>query len=345
MPNAGAQGYYRWALSSQDVKALLAAQPQLSLPEQVSLASNLLAAMRAGALSAEEAMVALAQLARSPDRPVLETVLSAFAAVEHDLLDDKTLVTYRAKLISLLEPTYRELGLLPRASAGAEVQDPATAVEQGLKRAVVVRSLALSARDPALSSELAKFGRAELGVGTAPPGALQNDLRDEAISCALREDPKKLLETAIARLLASEDAQERARLLSAISTLEEPTVSSRILDLALEPRLRTNERLSPLFGQAARRQTHETASRWLEQHFDTFVAQLNSNMRPRLFALLGYACAAPDIERERAFLEPHLSQVPGADHEFALALESAQLCEAFRARQSDSARAYFAPQR
>jgi alanyl aminopeptidase len=333
MPNAGAQGYYRWALTSDDVKALLGALPQLTLPERVSFASNLLAAMRSGSLPADEALSALANLARSPERHVLEAVLSAFSVVEDELLSAKTLPAYRSKLTALLEPAYRELGLL--------VTDSGNDAELGLKRAAVVRALGLSARDPAVTAPLAKFGRAELAVAPAPPGTLPTDLRDEALSVALREDPKQLLEPAIVRLLASEDAQERARLLNAISSLDDPAYTQRVCDLALEPRLRTNERMGPVFGQVGQPSTRKAAVGWLQQHFDAYLAQLNINARPRVFAVIGNACEHGEIEQEKAFLEPRVPGVPGALHEFALGLESARLCEAFRARQSASAQAFF----
>ncbi|MFT3924816.1 MAG: M1 family metallopeptidase [Myxococcales bacterium] len=333
MPNAGAQGYYRWSLSAGDVKSLLAAVPQLTLAEQVSFASNVLAAMQAGALPADQGLAALSSLASSSERPVLEAVLSALSTVEHELLDEKTLPAYRAKLIVLLGPAYRELGLF--------ATDGGSDVELGLKRALVVRALALSARDPAVSAPLAKFGRAELGVTPAPPGTLPTDLRDEALTAALREDPKKLLEPAIARLLASEDSQERSRLMSAIAGLDDPAYTPRVLDLSLDPRLRTNERLAPLYGQAGQVRTHAKALDWLTAHFDAFVAQLNSNAKPHVFGVLANACQAADIEREAAFLEPRAASIPGAPHEFALALESAKLCEAFRSRQADSARQFF----
>lgn len=334
MPNAGAQGYYRWALSSKDVKALMAALPQLTLSERVSFASNLLAAMRAGALPAEEALAALTDLARSPERQVLEAVLAAFSAVEDELLDEKTLPAYRAKLAALLQPIYRQLGLFA-IDGGADA-------ELGLKRATVVRALGLSARDAALGAQLAKFGRAELGLGEAPPGVLPTELRSVALGVALRDDPKQLLEPAIARLLVSEDAQERTRILSAIGSLDDPAYSPRVLSLGLEPRLRTNERLGPLFGQAGQMRTHQAAVDWLTQHFDTYLAQLNINARPRVFGVLARACQADEIGREEAFFRPRAEAVPGAPHEFALALESAKLCEAFRVRQGASAQRFFA---
>jgi alanyl aminopeptidase len=379
MPNAGAQGYYRWSLSPERQAALLAALPQLGAAEQISFASAVLASMRAGTTPADLGLAALeklalhaqgrgpAEAARGPararseeagsTRQVLEAALSAFAVVEDDLLGEASLPAYRAKLAALLAPTYRRLGLL--ASPGEDM-------DRALERALVVRTLALSARDPALDAQLAEFGRAELGLGPArephetargsarephetargsareqTKGTLANELRDEALTVALRADPRALLEPAIARLLASEDAQERSRLLSAVVALDDPASAARVLALGLEPRLRTNERLSPLYGQAGQPPTRASALSWLEQNFEPFLAQLGGNARPHVFGVLGQLCTASEIASARAFFAPRAEAVPGAGREFALALESAALCQAFRGAQADAARRYF----
>jgi alanyl aminopeptidase len=332
MPNAGAVGYYRWFLQEGELKALLAAASSLTSAERVSFASNLLAAMRAGALPVEQALPALSQLAALPERQVLEAVLGAYGVVDRDLLDDATRPAYQAQVAALVQPTFQKLGLLA-SDGGADV-------EQGLKRAVVVQALALTARDKAVIAQLAKFGRAELGQGPAPAGVLAADLRDEALTVALRDDPK-LLEPAIARLLASEDAQERSRLLSAITSLDHPASSERVLNLALEPRLRTNERLAPLFGQAAQPPNRKQALAWLDRNYDALQATLNINARSAVFNVLAQLCDKADIEAAKKTFGPRAEQVQGASREFALALESATLCQAFRERAGTPARAYF----
>jgi hypothetical protein len=290
--------------------------------------------MRAGTVPADRALSALAKLAVLPERMVLETVLSAFAVVERDLLDEAIIPLYRKHVAELVGPIYRQLGLFPPAKGES--------VDQALKRALVVRTLALNAREPALIGQLTKYGRAELGLAPVPKGgALATDLRDEALTAALRGDPRGTLEPAIARLLASEDAQERSRLLTAIISLDDPSYSARVLSLALEPRLKTNERMAPLFGQAGQVPTRAHAVAWLQQNYDAFLAVLSANARPHVFAVLAQLNDEAAIEAARAFFEPRAQAMPGAAREFALAMESAELARAFHAQQSGLARGYF----
>ncbi|HEX5658011.1 MAG TPA: M1 family aminopeptidase, partial [Polyangiales bacterium] len=66
MPNAGAQGYYRWSLSDQDLDALIARRNELATAEQMSLANNLGAALRAGTVELSRALKAQKLLTASP---------------------------------------------------------------------------------------------------------------------------------------------------------------------------------------------------------------------------------------------------------------------------------------
>ncbi len=334
MPNAGAKGYYRWVLSEADFHQLLRHVGELSVAERISLASNLAAAMEAGTLPAHTALAALKGLSKEPARQVLQQVLAAYGSVEHDALDEAALPAYRAHLAAIVAPWFRELGLF----AGPGETDP----EIALKRLSVVRALGLSARDPNLSRELAKFGRAELGLGEPQKARLAPELRDAALTAALRLDPSTTLEPALARLRTSEDSQERARLLAAIVAVDDPAYSAQILALALSPTLRTNERLSPVYGQAANRTTRSLALAWLDQHYDALFAQLNINARPRLMGVLRYTCDQTDAEPLIESFRKRAEAVAGGRRAFALALESAELCRAFRAAQGKAVQAYFA---
>lgn len=336
MPNAEAKGYYRWALPEAELSALLKHLSRLSVAERVSLGSNLSAAMDAGAMPVALVLSALEQLAKQPERQVLQQVLSSLGAVERELLDEASLPAYRSYLSALLAPQFRALGLFAKAEEGD--------AEVALKRASVVRALALSARDPALSAQLAQFGRAALGLEDARKPSTERlvpELRDAALIAALRLDPVGLLEPAIARLRASEDAQERARLLSAIGAVDDPTFSARILGLALEPGLRTNELLSPVFGQAANLATRDLALAWLDQNYDALSQQLNINARSRVFGILRYTCDSADPEAQLARFQARAEAVPGGPRAFALARESAELCRALRAAQGKDARSFF----
>jgi aminopeptidase N len=248
------------------------------------------------------------------------------------------LPAYRAHLGQLLRPSYQALGLF--APAGED--DP----ERTLKRAAVVRALALSVRDPELVGRLSAIGRADLaGERTPELTKLAPDLRDEALAAALRTGGAPALDQAIARLEKTEDAQVRTRLLSAMGAVEDPALSQRVLDLLLDPVLRTNERLSLLYGQISQRSTRERAYSWLKQNFGPYTAKLGENARSHVFGIVGYFCSAERAAEAKAFFAPKAEAIPGGSRELDRALESIAHCRALVTAQAPSARAYFGPAR
>jgi alanyl aminopeptidase len=193
-----------------------------------------------------------------------------------------------------------------------------------------------------VTTQLAALGRAIL-AGESPPqlASLAPELRDEALTVALREGGAPALEQAIAKLATTEDAQVRQRLLSAISLLDDPALGDRVLGLALDSVLRTNERLTPLFGQAGQRTTRDHAYTWFKQNFDALMAELGPRARSGALGVVGHFCSEERAADARAFLGPKVKAIPGGDRSLALALESVDQCEAFAKAQAESARAYF----
>jgi hypothetical protein len=69
--NPGGSGYYRWTLPGPQLQRLLKkGYGSLRPAERLALASNLTAALRSGALSAEEVLAALEPFARDPEPAV-----------------------------------------------------------------------------------------------------------------------------------------------------------------------------------------------------------------------------------------------------------------------------------
>ena len=164
-----------------------------------------MASLRAAGLSAEEALSALAQLSDLPSRLVLDQILEAFSFVRDKLLEDAQDESYRAQLSRLLRPRFERLGLFPSGPVSGD---------EKLLRARVVRVLALEAKDPALLGELARLGRALLGVAEHPRlPELPSELFEPALSAALRTGDEALLERAIDKLVQENDGTVRGRAL------------------------------------------------------------------------------------------------------------------------------------
>jgi alanyl aminopeptidase len=335
LPNSQAAGYYRWTLEPAALEALVSAHRALSESEQISLVHNLLAAMRSADLGAEHALASAERLASLPSRLVLDQILSMFAFVRERFLGEEGMPGYRALIGRLVKPRYQQLGLLPKA--GEQLTG-----EQKLLRSSVVRALAFEAKDPALLRQLAALGRVHLGsAARAKQPPLPPELIDAALSAALREADEGLLTRAIEQLFAETDGSARGRLLSAISTLDRPALSEQVLNLSLDPRLRTNERLAPLFGQSARKETRAAAYAWLKLHFDAFVAVLGEHHRAEVIGVTAGFCSEDMARDVEAFFGERAPRLPGGPRELAMTLEGIRLCVALDQAQGDRARSFF----
>jgi alanyl aminopeptidase len=298
-------------------------------------------------LDADRALSAAEQLSAIPSRLVLEQVLGMFAFAR-DKLRPENMPSYRAAIARIVKPRFAALGLLPKAG-----QSPTG--EEKLLRSSLVRALAFEAKDPALLRELSALGRAQLA---APPNGsarsphasrakaalaeLPSELIDAALSVALREGDAARLAQAAEKLFTEHDGVARGRLLSAISSIDRPELTEQVLNLSLDPRLRTNERLGPLYGQTGREETRAAAYAWVKQHFDAFVAVLSEHQRSALIGASAGFCSEEMTRDVQAFFEPRAPKLVGGPRELAMTLESIRLCAALEKAQGDKVRAYFA---
>jgi alanyl aminopeptidase len=334
LPNSGAAGYYRYQLPAPALSTLVEARAELSEAEQLALANNIVATLRAGGLAADTALTALVRLSDLPSRLVLEQVLEVFSYVRDKLLDGAQDEGYRAHLAALLRPLYARLGIFPTGTPSGD---------EKLLRARVVRALALDAKDAALTAELAALGKALLGAGEhARLAELPPELFEPAMSAALRGGDPELLKRAIDKLVHENDGTWRGRLLAAISGLDQPALSERVLALSLDPGLRVNERLAPLYGQMGRRETRAHAYAFLKQHYDALSAALSERGTTHVIGVVGHFCSRAEAEDAQSFFAARAPKLPGGPRELALALESVSLCAALADVQKEGAQRYFA---
>jgi len=340
MPNAGAQGYYRWSLADDALDALVARRSDLSAPEQMSLANNVTAALRAGRSDLKRALGAQKLLAGSPKRHVMESALKAYWLVR-ELLDDASLPAFRAEVAKILRPAYTRLGLVPRA--GAEVSG-----EEKLARASVVRALFGLAEDPTLTRELVKYGTPLLAPATpgkpekpAGTSAIPSELLELALTATLRSGGAAAFDRAEAQLFESTDGVLRGRYLTALSYVRDAALNQRVLALALDARLRTNERLIPLFGQLGQPETRDSAFDWLRTNYDALQAQLGAHGGNDVIAATASFCSEDKAREVEAFFAPKSPHIAGGPRELLLTLETIRSCAAIAGAYGEQARALY----
>jgi alanyl aminopeptidase len=346
LPNADAAGYYRSALAAGDLKRLRErGLARLSTVERVQLGRDVEAAFDSAALPGADALRALEPLAGDPHGAValvplgLLGWLDAFAFDPQDPRDRAHRAALRARIVRLYAPAVAQLGWTP--SAGERPW-------RRRFRTQLLGFLALQIEAPPVLAEAARLGRRMLGLERRPAGAADRalhldavspDLADVALAAAARTGGAEVFDALVDELARSADAQLRQRILLALAKTRQPPLIARALDLALDPRLRQNERVVALGVLLGAPDTRDAAWTWLTAHFDALMPLLPDRYGGQLPRAIRM-CDRRWIDEVRGFLAPRVEQLTGGPRTLAQALETAEQCVARVAAQRASVIAY-----
>ena len=337
MANADAAGYYRTAPAAADLARLRdRGMARLSTVERVRLGHDLEAAFASAALPGADVLRALEPLARDPHGAVAQVPFALLGSVDGEVLGQpaapdpagdpagaRRRAAFRARVARLYAPAVAALGWTPGARDSAW---------RRRFRAGLFGFLALRIEDPSVLAEASRRGHRLLGldgaVRTAPRlDAVAPDLGDVALGAAARTGGARAFDALVTLLTHTDDAQLRNRALAALGEARDPAVVGRALDLALDPRLRQNERLVALDRLLGKAETRDAAWRWLTAHFDQLAPILPDRFAgqiPRSIRM----CNPSQIAEVRAFFAPRVEQLTGGPRNLAQALETAEQCVA-----------------
>jgi alanyl aminopeptidase len=381
LANADAAGYYRSALSAGDLARLLErGASRLSTVERVALGHDLEAAFASGAMPGGEVLRALEPLARDRHGAVALVPRALLGFVDDYAVDPgapggepddaRRRIALRARIAKLYAPAVAQLGWTP---------SPQDRPWRRKLRTELLGFLALRIDDPAVLGEATRRGRRLLGLDRAPgaargpgrpdavapdlgldrargaargpgrPDAVAPDLADIALGAAVRSGGSEAFDAVLAEATGAQDALIRHRALLALAQARDPALVRRALDLALDPRLRKNERLVALGGERGdtgdmvgllgAAETRDAAWAWLVAHFDELAPQLPDRFAGRIPGMIRL-CDARRAEEVRAFFAPRVGELTGGPRNLAQALEASAQCVARVAAQRKSIQSY-----
>ena len=145
---------------------------------------------------------------------------------------------------------------------------------------------------------------------------------------AVQEGDEAFFDHLLEQLAASEDATLRGRILAALGNAEEPGLSSRALDLALDSRLRLNETSRVLGPQFRNPRTRDRAWSWLQAHFDELSARMGRQQAGGTPWYAATLCTRDAADEVQAFFEPKVSALAGGPRNLATVVETITLCSA-----------------
>ena len=235
---------------------------------------------------------------------------------------------------TLYAPAEREARLA--AEEGGDRRDPARSARRccaSWRRRGATRRSAPRPR----SAGLRTWGRRPTGRST--PTRSTPNLAGIAVGVLGEEADRATWDAMKGLFVKTVNEAVRARLLSAISSVKDPDLAAAARELVLDPALRDNEIITPLFAQLTSNETRETAWAWMKEHYDAIVARL-----PKHSGLIGTGrvfCDDAHAAEIESFFGPKAAGIEGGPRQLASTLEEVRLCVARRKAYEASAKTLF----
>jgi alanyl aminopeptidase len=339
-PNANASGYYRFTLAPKDLATLRTSGiGKLSAREKIAFGNSLRAGFHHGSTSFHDTLLAAAPLASESNAEVASEP-NGFIELARDWLyaDTARRPTIDAYARKLYARPYARLGWTAAKTDDNDTID--------LRKMVV--SAVTVAGDPAARKDAKKRALAYIGYGNGGSlhrEAIDEDLVWQAMYVAGHDADMPLFDALVTQFAKTEDEALRGGFLWSACSAVDPAVSAKALDLALDPRLRPGEAMTPIYAQLASPETRDAAWTWVKAHWDALFARVSTIEFGglRLLGIVGSFCDeahAADIE---AFFKDRIRTLDGGPRELASGLEGIRLCVASRAASEANAREFFAP--
>jgi cytosol alanyl aminopeptidase len=335
LPHADAAGYYRWTLPDVHLDRLIkTGWRSLSSSERFSVADALSSSFSDGSVSGDHVFRKFPLLAADSTREVVTAPIELLRFARYRVLADTHLASFRSFSKKLYGQTHARLGFKPKAGETGDTK---------LLRRDVADFLVDVAQDPAVRKVAVQLGQRYLTQEPFPSDLpdLASELIATVVTAAIQDGDPTLLETAIRRLKATQDAVVRSHLLHALGAAADPQRAERVRSLMFEAGLRVNETLIPLSEQLNRSATRDAAWAWLKARYDEIARRLPEDEVGELPWLVDGYCTEQAAKEVYEFFSTRLRHLPGAPRNIAGAAEHITLCAAQSRAQSASLVRFF----
>ena len=322
VPNVGGTGYYRFDLSPDDWKALIATSAQLPPGEALATTDSLWASFRAGKAPAAALIDEARAMAANPDASASVDPAGKLSGLHGvGLIGPTSEPAYRALMASIYGPRLASIGFDPKF--GSQAQD---SPDQQRLRQRLVGVLAFEAHDPSVRAKLKSAGEAYLAgdkkaVDPAFLGAaLAVVAEDGGLPAA-----KKLVDLG----LSSEDGDVRANALGAAAASGHADVASYLLALN-DKRFRSFDRIGMIAELIGTPETRAMTSDWIFANFDKLTSGNGIFLTSRLPSLFSSQCSTEAADRLERTLGPKVMQLNAGVLEYQRTLERIRDCAVLR---------------
>lgn len=326
LPNVGGQAYYRIGLNGESAAALLKLRGALSASEMLSLTDSIDAAFRAGALDSTIYLEGMRAAAASPAWDVA-TYPSGLGARRGNPGAMEALINgaapdARAQFAAFMRALY-----MPRLEGAMMGGD----VSSALLRKAAVDAVAVQGGEPALRKDLSDRVLPVLGFPAPEGGALplDEDLRQAALTVAIQDGGKPVLDAVFIVLKNSQDQDFRQDAVEAIGRTRDQALVEQVLRGAIAEPLTGIESYDLMTALLANPDAQQLAWAWLKRNYSAFAQRIPDSAKAEAPWMARWFCSgdmADDVER---FFQKSAGYRPNA-RVLAMSVESVRLCAAFK---------------
>jgi alanyl aminopeptidase len=321
LANEGEVGYYRVAYAGDLQERLLAArQGGLDLAERAGVLGDVKALASLGQIPIEQALALVPEFARDRARQVAVTAAEIAEIVDDHLVEESLRPNYERFLRRAFSERARELSWTPSPSESDDAQ---------LLRPTLLKAAAAEGRDPELRKQGAALGRRWLDDRSA----VSSSLVSLALQLAAREGDAALFDRMVEEARRAKAGRDHRRIYAALGSFLDPAVERRALALILDPAFDSREAIQILWSALGDRRTRDVAWDFFRTNYDALAARLPQEYLPVLPRAGEVFCNAKRREEVRAFFEPRIGKIEGAERPLAQTLEKVGQCEMLAASQ------------
>jgi puromycin-sensitive aminopeptidase len=279
-PNAGARGFYRYAMDDRSLELLVPAIRQLDAGERLMLVDNQWALTRAGKAHLRQLFQILEGLRGEEDRAVLDAIAGPIAWLSTHAVSDDQRAAFQKFVADYFTPQFKKLGWDPNKGEDGEA---------GEKRSTLIAILGRIAGVPAVQEEARRRIDAYL-AGGAP---LNPDVAGAAVRVAASNGDAGLWEKYVERMraAATTDAQEESRFRDGLTAFEDPALVARTAEGCFTGLIKTQDLGLMLVSLLGSRYGRGITWPIVRDHWDADIVKLEALLKGRVIG--GIAMLTP----------------------------------------------------
>lgn len=281
LPDAGAEGYYRWEVDIEQFYALVDDMASLVDKEKMAILDNSAALLRARKLSLDDYMLVLTKLLNESHPVVLSRAVNAAINIGDSYVSDKNAAAFARFINAELGDRFEEIGIQARDD------DSETMIQL---RPRLVRLLGQYGGDSEVIAAAAELTDLYLDS----PDAVASGLARELLRVTALNDDGGYYEKYLDTYRNSDDLAQRINMLLSVY-FKNPDIIERVLDFSISDEVLAGHAAYALRGYSSILDDHAILYEWLEANIDAYQAKIPANSRQVLPSRMAGKCSEDNL--------------------------------------------------